>query len=145
MEKRQLWFADRFLKASKSLIVTSKEILISVEFKFLIELYFRVNFLSDVKETRQKRLKEEFDFDCECVACTEDWPTARAPEMKMKFAKYLDVIKKSFKAEPWKIVKDFAPILNKEAAHYPSRELVSVQKIILQNILKLTVPKAFCT
>lgn len=98
----------------------------------------------EIRAQRQNILHQNFDFRCECEACSNDWPTFKkllVKDMKlMKYAKKVnDELLESINTNG-KLVKQFnkcKDILQENFKNYPSMELCIIQKSFATFLLKL--------
>lgn len=98
--------------------------------------------MMESKKGRQKILIEEFNFLCDCIACSCDWPLVNdLPIKKVDLLNFIKQIKHSFdKFEVLKVINECARTLNKYSTFYPSKELCTIQKMFALALLKLAAP-----
>lgn len=94
-------------------------------------------------ELRRANLLKEFNFQCGCVACLNDWPTFKqlnVKEMKlMKYAKKVNDELVEMLKNHNQLLKNFKNcqnILNENHQNYPSMELCIIQKTFVTFLLK---------
>lgn len=101
--------------------------------------------MMESKNGRQKLLKEEFSFICDCIACSNEHDFPLVNSMPIKNNNLLNLIKQInhlyTKSEVLKVIDECAKNLNKYSTLYPSRELCLIQKIYVLALLKLAAPK----
>ncbi|KAL7045419.1 hypothetical protein ACKWTF_002227 [Chironomus riparius] len=105
---------------------------------------YKNNFLMERRERRQNILYQHFNFNCDCEACFNDWPTLKEliiNDMKlMKYAKKInDELIESLKTSS-KLTNSFKKckdILQENFKKYPSMELCLIEKSYVTFLLKL--------
>ena len=100
--------------------------------------------MMESKKERQKILREEFNFICDCIACSneDDWPLVKnLPTKKVELLNFIQQINHLFnKSEVFKVINECAQTLNKFSTFYPSKELCTIQKMYVLSLLKLAAP-----
>lgn len=109
---------------------------------------YRDNFLIEPKITRQLKLFNEFNFQCECEACGSNWPTFKSLTVKdtklLKIAKKLNDDMQQILKNQNHVVKKLQickEILQENNENYPSMELCIIQKIFAALHLKMAESK----
>lgn len=98
------------------------------------------------KNSRQLRLSREFGFDCDCEACSNNWPIAKhLPPKDVKLLKFVKQINEELlptmnRSQLMKKNRKLCDTLNREYENYPSVELCMLQKNIATIFLKLACP-----